>query len=95
MSDFDIERVEALAKLTLSTEEREALTKDLPDILAYVSKLQEVDTSKVETSAYVTDAVNVMRDDEVHAVSEEDRQRLINEFPQKMGDALQVPHVFE
>lgn len=95
MSDFNIERLEQLARLTLTDEEREAFKKDLPAILQYVSQLQEVDTSHIEASAYVTDAQNVMRSDEVQAISEEDRKELLNAFPQKMGDALKVPHVFE
>ena len=95
MSDFNIERLEELARLSLTEEERESFKKDLPAILKYVSQLQEVDTSHIEASAYVTDAQNVMRPDEIQSISDEDRKELVNAFPQKMGDALKVPHVFE
>lgn len=93
--DIDIAHIAKLARLTLIEEEQQKLAQQLPSILAYVSKLQEVDTSHISASAYLTDAVNVFRADEPQPVDEVTRRALIDAFPVKAGDALQVPGVFE
>lgn len=93
--DFNIDHVAKLAKLTLTDEERSAMVTQLPSILAYVSKLQEVDTEGVEANAYLTKSTNVFRADEPQPVDAATRRALIDAFPEKLGDALQVPGVFE
>ena len=45
--DFAIEKVEELANLKLSEEEKKTLQKDLERILEFVSIIQEVDTSEI------------------------------------------------
>jgi aspartyl-tRNA(Asn)/glutamyl-tRNA(Gln) amidotransferase subunit C len=89
-----VEPVAKLARMNLTKEEIEALEKDLPAIIAYVEKLHEVDTSKVEAREYLTDLQNQFRADEVK-MDETERQNVINAFPKKTGDALDVPAVFE
>lgn len=93
--EFDVKKIAGLAKMSLTDEELTIFEKDMPSIMAYISKLQEVDTSKVEAKEYIMETENVYRADEIKAVSEADRQALINEFPKKTGDALEVPAVFE
>ncbi len=91
---FDIERLSKLAYLELSSEEKEMLKAQMPRILEYIGKLQEVDTSNVEAKAYLSDRQNVFRDDVVEQ-NETERARLIDSFPNEKGGALQVPAVFE
>lgn len=93
--DINVQHLATLAKLKLAPEEEEMMAKDLPSILAYVGKLQEVDTSHVDAKAYLTDAVNVMRDDEPQPVDAAHRAMLIDAFPQQSAGALKVPGVFE
>lgn len=93
--DINVTHLAALAKLRLTKEEETMLAKDLPSILTYISKLQEVDTSGVDAKAYLTDATNVFRADEACPVAPEARKVLIDAFPEKTGDALRVPAVFD
>ncbi|MFA6522190.1 MAG: Asp-tRNA(Asn)/Glu-tRNA(Gln) amidotransferase subunit GatC [Patescibacteria group bacterium] len=93
--DFDVQKVAKLAMLNLSDEEQEALRRDLPSIVAYVSKLHEVDTSAIEAKAYLTDLSNVFRADVRRHSGEDDRLACINAFPKKTGTALEVPGIFE
>ncbi len=89
---IDITKLEQLAKIRLTPEEHAALSAQLPSILAYVAKLQEVNTDGVNPAAYISDLVNVMRDD----VAQEDatvRDAALALFPQKKAGALQVPSV--
>ncbi|MDA0208500.1 MAG: Asp-tRNA(Asn)/Glu-tRNA(Gln) amidotransferase subunit GatC [bacterium] len=91
---MDIDRIAKLAKIALSEEEKADFETSLPSILDYVGKLEEVDTSKVEAKAYLTDSVNAFRADEIEESAEE-RQGVIDNFPSESGGALQVPAVFE
>jgi aspartyl-tRNA(Asn)/glutamyl-tRNA(Gln) amidotransferase subunit C len=92
--DIDISHVAKLARLKLTEEEQKTLAEQLPEIVDYIAKLQEVDTSEVDARAYLTDATNVFREDEIVS-SEEQRKAIIEAFPKKGGEALEVPGVFE
>lgn len=93
--DVDIEKIAKMAMLKLSDEEKEIFAKQLPKILEYVGKLQEVDTSNVDAKAYLGDLKNVWRADEAIPVSESVRQAAVAAFPKKTAGALEVPAVFE
>ena len=92
--EFDIDRIAKLSYLSLSEEEKKDLAEQLPTIVAYISKLHEVDTSGMEAKAYLTDQVNVFRDDEAH-IDEDERRAVIDAFPKEQGGALEVPAIFE
>ena len=91
---INVDHVAKLARIELTTEEREALERELPAIVDYVAKLQEVDTSHVEAREYLTDLQNQFREDVVHMDAAE-RENVMNSFPKRTGDALEVPAVFE
>ncbi len=92
--DFDIDKVAALAKIDLTDEQRAKFAKQLPDILAYVSRLNEVDTSDISADAYLTDQHNQFRPDEVQDCEPAIKQAVIDGFPKQKGGALQVPGIF-
>ncbi|MBK9015674.1 MAG: Asp-tRNA(Asn)/Glu-tRNA(Gln) amidotransferase subunit GatC [Saprospiraceae bacterium] len=84
-------KLENLAKLELSEGERERLGVDLTNILQMVEKLKELDTSNVEPLTYISDAVNMLREDEIKGqVSNE--QALFN-APEKNKPYFKVPKV--
>lgn len=92
---FDVDKVAKLARLELTDEERAQFGEQLPSILAYVSKLSEVDTSEVDPKAYIIEQENVFRADEVQDCDPKTRERIIGAFPFQKGGALQVPGIFE
>lgn len=67
----------------------------LLSILDFIGKLQEVDTSHVSPAVYLNDLQNVWRADEVEMCEADTRARLIEAFPERMGDLLKVQGVFE
>lgn len=93
--NIDIDHIAKLARLRLTPEEHRMMEMQLPAILEYVGKLQEVDTSHIDAKAYLTDAVNVFRADEAKPVDEATHTALIDAFPKQAGGTLQVPGVFE
>ena len=65
ISQDDVRYVARLARLNLSPEEMERFTIQLDSILAYIDKLNELDTSNVEPISHVIDVCNAFRDDMV------------------------------
>ena len=90
--DIDIAKLEQLAKIRLTSEERAALSTQLPVILEYVAKLQEVNTDGVSSAAYISLHNTVWRDDCVEE-NEQERSAALALFPQTKAGALQVPSV--
>jgi len=84
-------RLEKLARLRLSEEEREVIQGDLGKILEMVDKLKEIDTENVEPLTYINDDINVLREDVIkHQVSREDA---LKNAPAEDGTYFKVPKV--
>jgi len=63
LSREQIDYVAHLARIELSEAERELFGAQLASVLAYVAKLDELDTSHVAPTAHVMGLHNVFRDD--------------------------------
>jgi len=61
----EVLHVADLARLRLEPGEVELFTRQLNDILAYVEKLQELDTAGVTPMAHAVPVFNAFREDEV------------------------------
>src|SRR5580692_3497427 len=59
VTEKDVTYVADLANLELSDEERAGMVRDLNSILGYIDRLNELDTSKVEPMAQVSDRYGV------------------------------------
>lgn len=60
-----VEKVAHLARLELAEDEKEEMIKDMGNILGFMAKLNEIDTSGIEPLVYMTNEINVMREDVV------------------------------
>lgn len=61
----EVEYVAKLAKLEFNEEEKEEFTAQLNLILDYFKKLNELDTERVEPTAYVISMPNLLNEDVV------------------------------
>ncbi len=93
ISDETIDYVGILAKLELSDEEKEQAKKDMGNMLDYIDKLNELDTTGVEPMSHVFPVQNVFREDEV--VNGDDREKMLSNAPQKKDGTYMVPKTFE
>ena len=59
-----VDYVARLARVALTDEEKELFTHQLGEILGYMERLSQVDTTSVEPTSHVVDLYNVMRSDE-------------------------------
>ena len=86
-------KLESLAKLELSEEERTKLGGDLSNILSMVEKLQELDTTDVEPLIYINEEVNKLRADKVK--NQVSQQEALKNAPDSDGTYFKVPKVLK
>jgi aspartyl-tRNA(Asn)/glutamyl-tRNA(Gln) amidotransferase subunit C len=88
-----VDKLAFLAKLDFTEEEKAAFIKDFTRILEFVDKLKEIDTTGVEPLQYITDEVNVLRDDvQKPTITKEEA---LKNAPVKDSDYFKVPKVIQ
>ena len=81
-----------MARIKLNEEDKESLVKEFDSILGYVDELKKVDVN-LEATGRMGAVKNVTRADEVVNTSSEDRERLLNEAPDRKGDLIAVKKI--
>ena len=86
-----VDKLATLAKLEFDADKKKEIIKDLTQIISFVEKLNELDTSDVEPLIFMTDEVNLLRADELkHDITHE--EALLN-APKKDSDYFKAPKV--
>ena len=88
-----IQDIAKLSKLEFNKSSNEKMKKDLKKILAFVDKLNEIDTENIDPLVYLSEEENVLRPDQI-SKSLTQKQALIN-APQKDSDYFKVPTVLK
>lgn len=91
IDDKTIDHIARLSRLEFKDEAKAIIKSDLERILDLVEKLNELDTDGVEPLIHMTEAVNVLRDDEV--VEEISKEDALRNAPRKDSDYFKVPKV--
>ena len=92
ITDQLMRRLEELAGLKLSPEEREALRRDLARILSYFQKLGELDTEGVPPYEPLPGVRNVFREDEPEESLSQGKA--LENAPRRDDGYFAVPRVF-
>ena len=87
----EVEHIAELAKLKFKDDELEKFTEHLNEILAYVEKLNELDTTNVEPLSYPIEGSNVFREDVVKPSL--DREEALRNAPDRSELFFKVPKV--
>lgn len=88
-----VRKVARLARLALTEAEIEEFTGQLGSILAYVEKMNELDTTDVEPLAHCLPIGNVFRADEVRESL--GTERTLANAPDRDGPFFKVPKILE
>jgi aspartyl-tRNA(Asn)/glutamyl-tRNA(Gln) amidotransferase subunit C len=73
VNDELINNLAQLARLEFNDVEKDEIKDDLQKMIAFIDKLNELDTTGVEPLLHMSDNVNVLREDEVQgSISRED-----------------------
>ncbi len=91
ISKKEVEHVAHLARLNLTGEELEKMTGQLDNILSYVDKLSELDTSEVLATTHAFSVSNAFREDvERESLSQAEA---VKNGPKQDGVMFQVPKI--
>jgi aspartyl-tRNA(Asn)/glutamyl-tRNA(Gln) amidotransferase subunit C len=60
-----VQKLAKLSKLSFTNEEENEMVKGLNEMIAFVDKLKELDTTSVEPLMFMTSSNTVLREDEV------------------------------
>jgi aspartyl-tRNA(Asn)/glutamyl-tRNA(Gln) amidotransferase subunit C len=91
VNDALVDKLANLARLQFNSEDKENLRKDLQRMIAFVDKLNELNTEGVEPLLHMTDAVNVLREDLVQGSIA--REEGLKNAPDTDGIYFKVPKV--
>lgn len=86
-----IDKVAHLARLELKEEEKLGLIEDMNKILTFMDKLNELDTEGVDPLIYMSEEVNVLREDLVK--TEITREEALKNAPKQDGKFFRVAKV--
>lgn len=93
ITDEIIDYVGILAKLELSPQEKEQAKKDMANMLDYIDRLNELDTTGVEPMSHVFPVNNVFREDIV--VNGDDSKNILANAPESKDSSFMVPKTVE
>ena len=88
-----IQDIAKLSKLKFDDSAEEKMKADLGKMLDFVDKLNEIDTEGIDPLIYMSEEVNVLREDKVsEKISQADA---LKNAPEKDSDYFKVPTVFK
>lgn len=88
-----VDEVAHLARLEFKDEAKAEILNDMNRMLAFVDKLNELDTDDVEPLIYMTDEVNVLREDKPEVTITQ--KEALKNAPKKDSDYFKVPKVID
>jgi len=88
-----IQDIAKLSKLKFDDSAEEKMKSDLEKMIAFVDKLNEIDTEGIDPLIYMSEEINVLREDKVtEKTSQEDA---LKNAPEKDSDYFKVPTVLK
>ncbi len=93
ISKEEVLHVALLARLKLSDEEAETLSRDMESIIGFANKLNELDTEGVVPTAHAIPMSNAFREDVVKPSY--DREAMLKNAPSAEDGGYTVPKVVE
>lgn len=88
-----VDEVAHLARLEFKDDAKAEIVNDMNRMLAFVDKLNELDTDDVQPLIYMTDEVNVLREDEPKQTITQ--KEALKNAPKKDSDYFKVPKVID
>ncbi|MDD2785533.1 MAG: Asp-tRNA(Asn)/Glu-tRNA(Gln) amidotransferase subunit GatC [Patescibacteria group bacterium] len=94
LSKEEVAHLAKLSRLDLPEQKLEQMTKDFGSILEYVDSIQKVDVEGVEPFTMPSKSQG-WREDVAFEADEATRELILTNFPERAGDLLAAPGVFE
>ncbi|MDG1757465.1 MAG: Asp-tRNA(Asn)/Glu-tRNA(Gln) amidotransferase subunit GatC [Bacteroidia bacterium] len=91
LDNIKLKELAHLARLEFSDEELIDIGNDLKKIIEFCDQLKSVDTEGIDPLIYLSDEINVLRDDQIkHGLKKEDA---LKNAPASDSDYFKVPKV--
>lgn len=90
-----VQKVARLAKLSMSVKQQTTFAKQLSNVIDYVSKVQELDTNKVNETSQVTGLENMFREDAIDTERMLTQEEALSNAKQTHNGFFVVPAIFE
>ncbi|MFM7668212.1 MAG: Asp-tRNA(Asn)/Glu-tRNA(Gln) amidotransferase subunit GatC [Bacteroidota bacterium] len=91
ITDEIVNHIAHLARLEFIGEEKQEIKKDMEKIINFMDALNSIDTSCVEPLIFMSDELNVLREDvAVETISKNDA---LKNAPKKDSDYIRIPKV--
>ncbi|MFL5752758.1 MAG: Asp-tRNA(Asn)/Glu-tRNA(Gln) amidotransferase subunit GatC [Bacteroidia bacterium] len=88
-----VDEIAHLARLEFESKAKDEIVNDMNRMLAFVSKLNELNTDNVQPLVYMTEEVNVLREDEAKETLSQ--QEALKNAPKKDSDYFKVAKVID
>ena len=93
ITEETVDHIAHLARLEFTGDSKKAIMQDMENIIGFMDKLYEVDTEGVEPLIFMSDEINVLRDD-VAEVTVSQKEALKN-APKHDSDYFRIPKVLD
>jgi len=93
INDELVKHIAHLSRLEFEGEDLENIKGDMEQIIRFIDKLSELDTKNVEPLIFMSDEVNVLREDVPEDIISNE-QALMN-APKKDSDYFRIPKVLD
>lgn len=93
INDDLVQHIAHLARLEFQGEDLKAIKGDMQNIITFMDKLSELDTDEVEPLIFMSDEVNVLREDVVEQTVTSDQA--LKNAPKKDSDYFRIPKVLD
>lgn len=93
ISEETIDHIAHLSRLRFEGDDKVAIRQDLDKIIGFMGKLSEIPTDDVEPLIFMSDEVNVLRDDEPEVTITQ--SEALKNAPKKDSDYFRIPKVLD
>ncbi len=90
----EIENLANLARIKLDESEKQSLTKEIDSILNYIDEIKKA-TVNMDFEPAVGSVNNIYREDIPELISNESREAILNEAPDREGDFIAVKKIID
>ncbi len=90
---MEIEQIIMLSRLELAENEKVLFSNQIGNIIDYIDKLNELDTTDVDPTAHVVPIKNVFRGDDLQPSLP--RDRVLQNAPSRSDNFYRVPKIIE
>ena len=93
ISEETIDHIAHLSRLRFEGDDKVAIRQDLDKIIGFMGKLSEIPTDDVEPLIFMSDEVNVLRDDEPEVTVTQ--TEALKNAPKRDSDYFRIPKVLD